>query len=196
MDFDQLYPNRFLKAGEFQGKDVTLKITGVMVEELESEKGKKGKGIVSFERTPKQLVLNRTNGECIKLMFGRNTDDWIGKRVTFFPAQITDSFTGQPTLAIRVRGSPDLAAPKQAAVKIGRKSVNIKVIKTGQRPQQGRPAQQQRQAPAAPAEVVNFPAADEPERDPNTGEIVPDGAGVSAGFESEGGWENEGEVAS
>ena len=50
LDFDQLYPARFMKAGEFQGKDVTLKVSGVAVEELESEKGKKGKGIVSFER--------------------------------------------------------------------------------------------------------------------------------------------------
>jgi len=175
MDFDQLYPNRFLKAGEFQGRDVTLKISGVVVEELENEKGKKGKGLVSFERTPKQLVLNRTNGEAIKLMFGRETNAWIGKRVTLFPATITDSFTGEPTLAIRVRGSPDIDGPKSASAKIGRKTVPIKVTRTGQ---QQKPAA--KAAPAAPPPPPPEPDADEPppfgepppDFDPVTGEVA------------------------
>ena len=176
MDFDKLYPNRFLKAGEFGGRDVTLTVTGVKIEELESEKGKKVKGIVSFNGTPKQLVLNRTNGEAIKLMFGRETNDWIGKRVTFFPAQITDSFTGEPGLAIRVRGSPDIDGPKQVSAKIGRKTVQLKVAKTGPAapakaaPKQAAKPPAQAAAPKTPpAEVHNF----EPEVDPNTGEVVP-----------------------
>ena len=34
MDYDLLYPGRFLKSGEFEGKDRTLTITAVRVEEL------------------------------------------------------------------------------------------------------------------------------------------------------------------
>src|SRR6185312_6897735 len=132
MDFDKLYPARFMKAGEFEGKDVTLTITDVKVEELEGATGKKGKGIVGFvsaSGTKKELVLNRTNGECIKAMFGRDTKDWIGKRVTLYPATITDSFTDEPTLAIRVRGSPDIAADKSFSAKIGRKQGNFTLRK-------------------------------------------------------------------
>lgn len=130
MDFDKLYPARFMKAGEFEGRDVTLTISDVKVEELESVKGKKGKGIISFEKTPKELVLNRTNGECIKAMFGRDTANWIGKRVTLFPASITDSFTGDPILAIRVRGSPDIDADKAFSATIGREKRNFSLKKT------------------------------------------------------------------
>jgi len=64
-------------------------------------------------------------------MFGRETDAWVGKRVTFFPATITDSFTGELIPAIRVKGSPDIAADKSFTAKIGRKQVTMTVVKTG-----------------------------------------------------------------
>jgi hypothetical protein len=178
MDFDQLYPNRFLKAGEFQGKDVTLVVASVKLEELGEGKEKKAKAILTFERTPKQMVLNRTNGECIKAMFGRNTDDWIGKPVTFFPATIDDPFTGEKTLAIRVRGSPAIDGPRQVAAKIGRKTVTLKVAKTGKA--NGKPAQKQAQPPPPPpppepqAEDSEMPPDFEepPPFDPVTGEVL------------------------
>lgn len=129
MDFDALYPNRFMKAGEFAGKPYTLTISDVKVEELEGDKGKKVKGIVSFKETTKQLVLNRTNGECLKAMFGRETNNWVGKRVTFFPKTITDSFTDELIPAIRVLGSPDIEADKSFTAKIGRKQVSMKLQK-------------------------------------------------------------------
>jgi hypothetical protein len=118
MHFDKLYPARFLKAGEFGGKDVTLTISTVALEELEGDTGKKMKAILGFVGTPKQLVLNKTNGLCLKAMFGAETDAWRGKRVTFFPANI--SF-GDTDLAIRVRGSPDISAAISFELKLPRK---------------------------------------------------------------------------
>lgn len=118
MHFDELFPNRFLKAGEFKGKDVTLTIKGVQREELEGDKGKETKAIVSFERTPKQLVLNKTNALCVRAMFGAEVDAWIGKRITFYPAHIE---FGDTDLAIRVRGSPDLQADMTFELKLARK---------------------------------------------------------------------------
>jgi len=105
MHFDKLFPSRFLKAGLFGGRDVTLTISKIALEELEGDKGKETKAIVSFVERPMQLVLNKTNGLCLKAMFGPETGAWIGKRVTFFPASV--SF-GDSDIAIRVRGSPDL----------------------------------------------------------------------------------------
>ncbi len=137
LDYDELFPGRFLKSGEFQGKDVTLRIAGVDIEELPDEKGTPNKdgvrvrvrGIISFEKTKKQLVLNRTNGECIKALFGRKTDDWIGRRVTFFPA-VVDAF-GEQTTAVRVRGSPDIDKPITFQARIGRKQVTARLLPTG-----------------------------------------------------------------
>ena len=128
MDFDKLFPNRFLKAGHFEGKDVTLTLADVKVEELEGDKGKEMRGIISFKETPKQLVLNKTNGLCLRGMFGRNTDQWLGKRVTFFPAPID---FGDAEIAIRVRGSPDLAADMDVEIKLARKKPKMmKMAKT------------------------------------------------------------------
>ena len=105
MHFDKLFPSRFLKAGLFGGRDVTLTISKITLEELEGDKGKQTKAIVSFVERPMQLILNKTNGLCLKAMFGPETGAWVGKRVTFFPAAV--SF-GDSDIAIRVRGSPDL----------------------------------------------------------------------------------------
>lgn len=129
MDYDKLYPSRFMKAGLFEGKTHTLTISAVEVEELEGDKGKSTKGIVTFKETPKQLVLNRTNGECLKAMFGRETNEWIGKRVTFYAKQIHDSFTDELIPAVRIMGSPDISGDKSFTAKIGRKQVSMKMQK-------------------------------------------------------------------
>ena len=82
VDYDQLYPGRFIKAGELRGKKVTLTIADVDLEDLVGDDGKeKAKAIVSFRETPKKLVTCKTNGICLKEMFGKKLADWIGKRV-------------------------------------------------------------------------------------------------------------------
>ena len=82
VDYDELFPGRFLKAGLFRGRAVTLRITDVDVEPLPQDKGgDKMRGIITFAGTDKQLVLNSTNGQCIRAMFGKGVREWIGKRV-------------------------------------------------------------------------------------------------------------------
>lgn len=115
VDWDELYPGRFLKAGEFKGAKVTLRISSVDVEELIGDKGAQIKGIISFEKTDKKLALNRTNGICLKEMFGKKLPEWVGKRVTLFPSQ----WNGED--CIRVWGSPDIAADREITVTLPRK---------------------------------------------------------------------------
>ena len=62
VDWDELYPGRFLKAGEFKGQKVTLRIATVRIEELVGDKGPKVKGVIAFEQTEKQWALNRPTG--------------------------------------------------------------------------------------------------------------------------------------
>jgi hypothetical protein len=134
LSFDELFPGRFLKSGQFKGKDVTLTIKSVRTEKLPSDQGgEKVKGIVGFQETPLELVLNRTNGECLKSLFGADADPgWIGHRVTFFPAPFHDNMTGEDTTAIRVRGSPELAADKQIEIRLPRKKpIKWTLKKTG-----------------------------------------------------------------
>lgn len=135
-DYDQLYPGRFLKSGEFKGKDVTLTIRDVDLEELADEKGTKKnddgekvkiKGVLFFHETEKGIVLNRTNGECLKRMFGRKPKDWLGKKVAFYPDTVT-AF-GDRMLAIRVRGSPDIAADIEFDLRLPQKKAKKTVLK-------------------------------------------------------------------
>lgn len=130
LDFDQLFPAKYLKAGEFQGKDVTLTVASVILEELPDNDGKpKQKGVITFKETPKALVLNKTNGLSIRGMFGRDTGAWVGKRITFFPAPID---FGDAEIAIRVRGSPDIAKDMDVEIKLARKKARtVRMKKTG-----------------------------------------------------------------
>jgi hypothetical protein len=137
VDWDELYPGRFLKAGELHGKKVTLTIASVDTEELEGDKGKKVKGVIAFRETTKQIALNRTNGVCLREMFGRRLADWVGKRMTIFP----DKWNGEP--AIRVWGSPDIAQDMQIEVALPRRrpiAMTMHAVRTNG-------AQQQRRQP-------------------------------------------------
>lgn len=157
LDYDELFPGRFLKNVQFKGRDVTLTITGIRLEELPEEKGgMRTRGIVSFKETELALVLNRTNGECLKGMFGRDTGAWLGKRVTLYPTTI-EAFRGQK-LAIRVRGSPDLERDMHVEIKLPRKkSIHVPMRRTIRAPP--------RVTASAP------PLEPEPGMDEETGEI-------------------------
>lgn len=115
VDWDELYPGRFLKAVDFKGKQVTLKISEIRIEELVGDKGPQIKGVVSFDKTEKQLALNKTNGICLKEMFGKKVQEWVGKRVTLFPSV----WNGED--CIRVYGSPDIEADKEITISLPRK---------------------------------------------------------------------------
>jgi hypothetical protein len=80
--YDQLYPGRFIKAAELLGKKPSLTMTDIDLEELEGDDGKKTKCIITFKETAKKLVACKTNGLCIKAMFGKELKEWLGKRVT------------------------------------------------------------------------------------------------------------------
>lgn len=115
VDWDDLYPGRFLKAADFKGKQVTLKISEVRIEELVGDKGPQIKGVMSFDRTEKQLALNKTNGICLKEMFGKKVQEWVGKQITLMPAL----WNGED--CIRIYGSPDIEADKEITVQLPRK---------------------------------------------------------------------------
>lgn len=115
VDWDQLYPGRFLKSGEFMGKKVTLTIKDLDLDELEGEDGKKVKGVLTFEETARQIPLNKTNGICLKAMFGKKLAPWIGKKVTFFPG----TWNGED--CIRVWGSPDIPKDFEVTVELSRR---------------------------------------------------------------------------
>lgn len=146
MDYKLAYPGRFVEGPDLKGQDVTVTIAAVKVEEMDG----KTKLILRFEGAKKELVVNRTNAEAFRLMFGRETDGWISKRVTLFPITIKDPFSSDENatvVAVRVRGSPDIAAPLSDVVRLGKSNKRISVVPTGQA------ATAAPSPPAAPAPV-------------------------------------------
>lgn len=116
--YSELYPGRFLKADLLKDKPVTLTIDKVFVETMPDDKtgGEKDRGILQFKQTTMHLALNRTNGECLKAMFGKRVKDWVGKRVTFVPE--VDKFGKDDVDAIRIKGSPDISHSIEIEIKM------------------------------------------------------------------------------
>ena len=119
VDWEELYPGKFLKAVDLKGRQVTVEISAVDLEELEGDGGKQVKGIISFRGKGKQLALNRTNGVCLKAMFGKKVQDWVGKRVTLMPTET--KFGAEMVDAIRIFGSPDIARDLEIEIKLPKK---------------------------------------------------------------------------
>lgn len=128
--WDELFPNRFLKAGLMKGRDVTLTIKAIDLEKLPDDKGvEKVHGIMTFEKTEKQWQINKTCGLALKAMFGSDLSKWIGRRVTLFPT--TDKFGGETVEAIRVRGSPDIDRNITFTLKLQKKKPRqVTLVKT------------------------------------------------------------------
>jgi hypothetical protein len=115
-NYDQLYPGRFMKAGQFLGKKPTLTITTILNEELEGENNeKKIKVVIGFAETKLQLVACKTNGICLREMFGKILANWKGKKVTLFAGE----WKGKE--AVRVWGSPNIEQDMEVTVKLARR---------------------------------------------------------------------------
>jgi hypothetical protein len=115
MKLSEAFPSNFLKADDLNGKPVTLTISSVEMETLGTGKDKESKLIVQFKGTEKKLVCNKTNANTIGKLYGDDTDDWIGQRITIKPMEV--EFQGEMKMAIRVSlTKPAPAAPKPAPV--------------------------------------------------------------------------------
>lgn len=147
VDYDELFPGRFLKAGLFRGKRHTLTIAAVEVEALPQDNGKdRDRGVISFRETPKQLVLNSTNGQCIRAMFGKTIANWIGKRVTL--ASEKARFGRETVDAVRVVGSPDIDHDIIATIALPRKKpVDRKLERTAPNGRSSKPRASQHEPP-------------------------------------------------
>ena len=123
--YDELYPGRFIKASLFKGAKPTLTIKDVDVEELIGEDSKpKQKAILSFVERPMQHVMCKTNGLCLKAMFGNKLSEWVGKRVILFAGQ----WNGEE--CVRVWGSPDITNQMTVEVQLPRRKAFKMVMHT------------------------------------------------------------------
>lgn len=102
-----LFPSRYLKAADLKDRPHDVTIVGFevgIVGESEEERP-----VVLLEGFDKGLVLNVGNTTKIGDLYGDETDDWIGKRITIKPSEC--DLRGKTVPCIRVVA----AAPKDRA---------------------------------------------------------------------------------
>jgi len=102
MNRDDLFPSKYLKAADLNGRPLKAVIESVQKEELKSMDGKpQKKGVVYFRDGQKGLVLNRTNYDALADFLGEETGTWSGKTIELFPDRV--SVGGKTVPCIRVR---------------------------------------------------------------------------------------------
>jgi len=115
MDIREMFPSKYLKGEDLQGREVTVTIKEMKVERLGAgpDKDKEDKPVLYFERATKSLILNRTNALVIAELYGPETAAWRGKRVTLYSERLR-AF-GKTHDAIRVKAEKPVEATKAAA---------------------------------------------------------------------------------
>lgn len=105
MNINQVYPRKYAVGHDIDGKQPTLAIRAVTLEQM-GEGGEK-KPVIWFTGAKKGVVLNKTMARAIENIYGPETDGWTGKYVTLY-SEIVKAF-GENHLAIRVKAPrPDL----------------------------------------------------------------------------------------
>ena len=120
-DVRAMYDKEFLYSFDLQGRDVNVKIVRVVAGKLTGQGGKSNKKpVVYFDGKEKGLGLNITNARTIAAMYGGfNSEAWIGKWITLYPATTTfgkdtvDCIRVRPTIPTKTTGraAPPAAAP-------------------------------------------------------------------------------------
>lgn len=131
MKFSEMYPRDRIYAADFQGKHVTLTFKSVTKELLgKGTPSEKTMPVWHFEETEKSLPAVLTNGVCARAMFGDDSDQWIGRRITLFPDKDTSGLADDG-LCIRVAGSPELEKKLVFQARVGRTKKTFTMMPTG-----------------------------------------------------------------
>jgi hypothetical protein len=107
---DDIFPSKYLKAADLNGKECTVTIVGVAVEQFDERSGKKvDKPVLTLKNATKAFVCNKTNANTIAKLYGDETDDWVGNDIALYPTLV--DFAGDQYEAIRIKMPPK---PKRA----------------------------------------------------------------------------------
>jgi hypothetical protein len=104
---DELFPSKYLRASDIQGEQIfTIKeITIESLKNRETEKDEQ-KAILYFEESEKGIVLNKTNKNTLKALYGEAIADIIGKRVTLHTPDVEGFGKVAPAIRIKAQRPP------------------------------------------------------------------------------------------
>lgn len=110
MRVTELCPSPHLEAadlGDEIGDSRIVTIKGVDIHVVGAEQVRKG--VVYFEEFDRGLVINKTNSSTIAGLYGNETDEWTGHKITLYRSET--SFKNKTVPCIRVKDS----VPKEPA---------------------------------------------------------------------------------
>ena len=109
-----MYPSKYLKCEDLRGKNVTVTIADVSIDDVMMTGGSHEKKVVlKLARTPKLLIAGRTNGYALGVLISPHAREWVDKRIVLCPD--VDTFGREDVPCIRVYGSPDATPERSAA---------------------------------------------------------------------------------
>jgi hypothetical protein len=109
----EVFPSKFLCAGDLNGKPITLTIARAPLETLKNKNGEETKTVLYFKGAKKALPLNRVNWDKCADICGDDSGDWEGRRVTLYPT--TTQFGSEVVDCIRIK------EPEQAELPMAKK---------------------------------------------------------------------------
>lgn len=110
MDIHGAFSSNHLRAADLKGREVTVTMNRVVIEEVGQEKEKKP--VLYFAGKEKGVVLNKTNSRVIAGMYGPETNNWAGQQIVLMESQT--EFGGNTVPCIRVKLNSGVPAPAPA----------------------------------------------------------------------------------
>ena len=102
MKIGEMFPSKYIKTADLNGKPAVVTIDCVVFEEIKDHDGKaETKSIMYFRESKRGMVLNQTNANEIAIDHGDETDNWVGHKIELYPARV--QFGPKMVDAIRVR---------------------------------------------------------------------------------------------
>jgi len=99
-NINDLYPSKFLKASDLQGRSYKVIIDRTAVEKV----GQDQKLVVYFKGKQKGMVCNKSNAMMIAGVYSPQTDGWVGKEIKIYPGKT--QFNGQVVDTLKVEVIP------------------------------------------------------------------------------------------
>ena len=133
-NINDVFPSKYLKAHELQGKTPTVTIDHVEFEQLRKRTGAgtETKAVVYFRGKAKGLLLNKTNARTItQLAKSAVTEDWRGLALALYAT--TAAFGDETHAVIRIKAPAIVSAPRPALPKVFTDELEIDLDDAGVR---------------------------------------------------------------
>lgn len=111
MKSNQVFPSRWIKADDLQGKRIRVTIDDVRMEEI----GGEDKPVLHFQGKDKGMICNVTNWGRLAVGLGSDeSDDWHGRDILLQAEPV--SFQGKTVMGLRVHVDQPVANDSDDAV--------------------------------------------------------------------------------